>query len=256
VLKTNFDIFACSLFSKLGVFLLQVTMTPYEQFLRQSIEDQKAERDKLFNDFARANSIKKQFLKRRIEEVNQNLALLSADLEKYKEGLGWLREPSKERDEKAEHLPKLAKEEAAPVPAASAGAPKVPSTVTRPTIGKPIGSATPASGNAQPAVSNPVTATQRSTVGTPAGRPQIGSPVGTPKIDSTIPKPAGQPTSQTTTPPRPVVGTPVGAVKRPVIGTPIGTPKQETVPAPKPAEKKTSTEGEAETSSEKSDAST
>src|ERR1700730_6074844 len=115
---------------------MQLSSTPYEQFLRQSIEEQKAERDKLFNEFARANPFRKQLLKRKIEEINQNLGLLSADLEKYKEGLEWLREPSKERDEKAEHLPKLAKEEATPAPAAAPTGSAPKPGVTRPTIGK------------------------------------------------------------------------------------------------------------------------
>jgi hypothetical protein len=220
---------------------MQLSSTPYEQFLRQSIEDQKAERDKLFNEFAHANPLRKQLVKRKIEEINQNLSLLSADLEKYKEGLEWLREPSKERDEKAEHLPKLAKEEAAPAPAAApaAGGPKP--AVSRPTIGKPIGSA-PAAGQAPAVAKPPVVGAARPTIGTPVGRPQIGSPVGTPKPDA-----AKQIPLATSTPvARPQIGTPISGVKRPVIGTPIGTPKTE------PAEKKSGEEDQANNSTAES----
>ncbi len=234
---------------------MQISMTPYEQFLRQSIEDQKAERDKLFNEFAKSNPVKKQLLKRKIEEINQNLALLSADLEKYMDGLGWLREPSKERDEKAEHLPKLAKEEAA-APAPAGAPPKATPTVSGPTIGKPIGAASSTPGAAPTPAARPATGVPapRPTVGTPVGRPQIGSPVGAAKTDNSPLKPVGQPATPASPVPRHVIGTPVNGVKRPVIGTPIGTPKQEAPAAPKPAEKKDA--AEAETSAEKSDAAT
>jgi hypothetical protein len=226
---------------------MQVAMTPYEEFLRQSIDEQKTERDKLYNEFAKANPLRKQLLKRKIEETNQNLALLSADAEKYKEGLDWLREPSKERDEKAEHLPKLAKEEAAAAPTKPAAVPGKATVVARPTIGKPIGSPSTPTTPQPTAVAAP-----RPTIGTPVGRPQIGTPVGTPK-PSTTPQ-TTQPSG--TSPPRPVIGTPVGGVKRPVIGTPIGTPKTETPPPTKPAEKKPEVQNDAgETTTDKSDAS-
>src|SRR5271165_4100225 len=116
--------------------------TPYEEYLRRSITSEKARLDSLYNDFAKSNPIKKQILKRQIAEAIQNISLLSTDLAKYGHGLSWLREPSKEREEKAEHLPKLEKEAAAPAPAKPAAAPgPAKPAVTRPTIGKPVGSA-------------------------------------------------------------------------------------------------------------------
>ncbi len=195
---------------------MEISKTPYEEYLRQSITDEKARLDSLYNEFAKSNPIKKQILKRQIEEVMQNIELLSADLEKYGHGLSWLREPSKERDEKAEHLPKLEKEAAPPAPAAQSAAPGQARPVpTRPVIGKPVG-ATSAPQTSQPVAPRP-------SVGTPVARPKIGSPVGTPSAQpsSGTPQAQGSNTSQTPAA-KPIIGTPV---KRPVIGTPIGTPK-------------------------------
>jgi hypothetical protein len=187
---------------------METAKTPYEEYLRQSIIEERARLDSLYNQFAKSNPISRQFLKRKIQESIQNIDLLSKDLDKYMHGLSWLREPSKERDEKAEHLPKLEKEAAA----APAAAPK------------------PAPGPAPATAQAP--AAHRPTVGTPVGiRPKIGTPVGTPvgqkaPTQQAQPPPSQQPvqSSQAAQPaaPRPVVGTPV---KRPVIGTPIGKPK-------------------------------
>lgn len=201
---------------------MEASKTPYEEYLNQSIVEERARLDSLYNEFAKSNPIKKQILKRRIEEAIQNIDLLSKDLGKYKNGLSWLREPSKERDEKAEHLPKLEKEEAAPVakPAAAPAAQPARAAVARPTIGKPIGAAPGAS---TPKASQP--AAPRPAVGTPVGaRPKIGTPVGTPVAQSQKPSTPTPPPAQSQQPQaaRPVIGTPV---KRPVIGTPIGKPK-------------------------------
>jgi len=117
-------------------------MTPYEEYLRQSITLERQRLDSLYTEFAKSDPIRKRILKGKIDEALQNIDLLSQDLGKYKNGLSWLREPSKERDEKAEHLPKLEKEAAAPPPASTQatkpGQPAKP-VVARPTIGKPIG---------------------------------------------------------------------------------------------------------------------
>jgi len=205
---------------------MEVTKTPYEEYLRQSITDERARLDSLYDEFAKSNPVRKQMLKRQIDEAIQNIELLSNDLDKYRNGLSWLREPSKERDEKAEHLPRLEKEApsvATPAkPAASAGQPAKP-VVARPTIGKPIGSS-PA-----PATSPAPAAAPRPAVGTPVGspRPRIGTPVGTPVAKSSNPQtPPAQNQQQQQSPAqgqqtvqKPVIGTPV---KRPVIGTPIG----------------------------------
>jgi len=194
---------------------MEVTKTPYEDYLRQSIIEEKARLDSLYNVFAKSNPIKKQILKRQIEEAMQNIELLSSDLEKYSHGLSWLREPSKERDEKAEHLPKLEKEAVSPAPAVKSAAPGQAKPVsTRPTIGKPIGS-TSTSQTSQATAPRP-------SVGTAIARPKIGSPVGTPSAQ--VPSTSPQTQSSGTTPPsKPVVGTPV---KRPVIGTPISAQKK------------------------------
>ena len=194
---------------------LEAARTPYEEYLRQSISNERARLDSLYNEFAKSNPVKKEIVRRRIEEAIQNIDLLQKDLDKYRSGLSWLREPSKERDEKAEHLPKLEKEAAPPAataPKPVAAGPQAKPVVARPTIGKPVGS-TPAPSAAPPPVPRP-------TVGTPAtARPKIGTPVGTPSPQAPNSPPPSQ--SQQAAP-RPVVGTPV---KRPVIGTPIGKPK-------------------------------
>jgi len=192
---------------------MEVTKTPYEEYLRQSITEEKARLDSLYNLFAKSNPIKKQILKHQIEEAMQNIELLSADLEKYGHGLSWLREPSKERDEKAEHLPKLEKEVAPPPPVVKSAAPGQAKPVpTRPTIGKPVGATSP------PQTSQPTA--PRPSVGAPVARPKIGSPVGTPSAQA-----AGTPQAQSSAAPasKPVIGTPV---TRPVIGTPIGAQKK------------------------------
>jgi hypothetical protein len=195
---------------------LEVAKTPYEVYLKQSISEEKTRLDSLYNEFAKSNPIKRQILKHQIEEAVQNIELLSADLGKYGHGLSWLREPSKERDEKAEHLPKLEKEAAPPAAAAKPATPGQAKPISsRPTIGKPVGSTT------VPSIGQPVT--PRPSVGTPVARPKIGSPIGTPNSQAHT-TPVQQPSANNVQAPvaKPVVGTPV---KRPVIGTPIGTPR-------------------------------
>jgi len=197
---------------------METAKTPYEEYLKQSLIEERARLDSLYNEFAKSNPIRKQLLKGKIDEALQNIDLLAKDLDKYMNGLSWLREPSKERDEKAEHLPKLEKEEAAPAPQAKLVAPgQVKPAVARPTIGKPIGSSSlPSASGATPVAPRPA-------VGTPvASRPKIGTPVGTPNAPTTTtPSPAPAQAPEPTAP-RPIIGTPA---KRPVIGTPIGKPK-------------------------------
>ncbi len=166
---------------------METAKTPYEEFLSQTLVEERAHLDSLYNEFAKSNLIRKQILKTQIDEAIQNIDLISKDLAKYMNGLSWLREPSKERDEKAEHLPKLEKEEAAPAPQAKPASPGQVArpAVTRPTIGKPIGAGSPAA----PAPAAQVAAS-RPTVGTPAGsRPTIGTPVGTPKPSTPVAQP-------------------------------------------------------------------
>jgi len=201
---------------------MESAKTPYEEYLKQSITLEKARLDSLYNEFAKSNPIRKQLLRAKIEEATQNIDLLSRDLDKYMNGLSWLREPSHERDEKAEHLPKLEKEAAAPLPAATAAKPgqAAKPVVARPTIGKPVGSAP---GGPSPSISTAGVA-PRPIVGTPVGtRPKIGTPVGTPTQTSAQSQAPPQANQKPVVPvSRPIVGTPV---KRPVIGTPIGKPK-------------------------------
>ncbi len=180
--------------------------TPYEKYVRENIELEKKHLDDLYTEFAHSGELRKEIVKRRIAETNENIELLSEELEKYSHGLSWLREPSKERDEKAEHLDKIQEEPQAQKPAAPAAA----STTAKPTVGTP-----------RPSVGTP-----RPTVGTP--RPSVGTPVGAPKV--TVGTPVGSQnspapetkTSPLTAPqvgtPRPQVGTPISA--RPRIGTP------------------------------------
>ena len=81
--------------------------TPYEKYVREGIDAEKRNLDSLYNEFAKSNSINKQIVKRKIDESIQNIELLQKELEKFGAGLSWLREPSKDRDEKAEHLEKI-----------------------------------------------------------------------------------------------------------------------------------------------------
>jgi hypothetical protein len=165
--------------------------TPYERYVRENIEEEKRNLDNLYNEFAKSNSINKQIVKRKIDIANQNIELLKTELEKYGAGLTWLREPSKDRDEKAEHLEKIQEEpQAKPAPVAAPTTPAGRPTVgtPRPSVGTPIG--------AKPSIGTP-----RPTVGT--AKPSVGTPVGAPK---------------------PTIGTPVGA--RPQVGTPVGTRPQ------------------------------
>ena len=199
--------------------------SPYEQYLVQTIEDEKKHLDSLYNEFAHSNPIRKSLVKRKIDEAIQNIELLSGDLSKYQLGLSWLREPSKERDEKAEHLPELAKEEpekpvAPPVGAARPATPQAARpTIGRPVIGKP---ATTAGQQAATPPSPSVTPVAKPTTGTPVGRPKIGTPIGTSEsTEATTPtQQQAQPTNQ----PAAVTAPPASTVKRPRIGTPIGQP--------------------------------
>ena len=84
--------------------------TPYEKYVREGIDAEKKNLDDLYNEFAKSNSMNKQIVKRKIDESIQNIELLQRELEKYGAGLSWLREPSKDRDEKAEHLEKIQEE--------------------------------------------------------------------------------------------------------------------------------------------------
>ena len=104
--------------------------TPYEKYVREGIDAEKRNLDNLYNEFAKSNSINKQVVKRKIDETIQNIELLQKQLEKYGAGLSWLREPSKERDEKAEHLEKIQEE-----PQKPATAPSTPAA--KPTVGSP-----------------------------------------------------------------------------------------------------------------------
>jgi hypothetical protein len=167
--------------------------TQYEKYVCANIDAEKQHLDNLYNEFAKANSLNKQVLKRKIDDTIQNIELLQKELEKYGAGLSWLREPSKERDEKAEHLEKIQEEKpAAPPPTPAVGTP-------RPSVGTPVG--------ARPQVGTQV-GTPRPQVGAPVGsKPQVGTPVAKPQVGTT----------QVGT--RPQVGTPIGT--RPQIGTPV-----------------------------------
>lgn len=138
---------------------MERSLTPYENFLLESLEETRKKLDTLYNEFARANSVRKQALKGEIDAVKQNIEILTRDIEKYGLGLTWLREASKSRDLKSEHLEKVQIAEAENKPA-----PATPSATTsqaapaRPTVGTPIG-------------------TPRPTIGKPVGaKPVVGTP--------------------------------------------------------------------------------
>jgi len=208
------------------VVTLQKSPTPYEQFLRESLERERKGLDKLYDEFAHANSVRKQMIQGQIDRAIQNLKLVSYDLEKYQTALSYLRETSKERDELSEHLgdvdEKALAGETTPAKGAapSAGAqPKpAPATPGKPTIGKPPGAAQ-TSQQQPPAPAGTVAQAQTGGQlgGTPPARPKIGQSIGTPVVSG---QPASRPSVGTPVA-RPAVGTPIG---RPTIGTPIGKP--------------------------------
>ena len=143
-------------------------VTPYEIFLRQAIEDSKKQLDELYNEFANSNAIRKRTIKQQIALVNQNIDITTKSLQKYLNAMTWLREPTKERDEKAEELRKVPVDEekpAAPKPAAPATKP--------PAAAAPKPSTPPPSVSASPRpTSTPVGASPKPpTVGTPIGKP-------------------------------------------------------------------------------------
>jgi len=154
--------------------------TPYERYIRENIDEEKKNLDNLYDEFAKTNSINKQIVKRKIDIANQNIELLKHELEKYGSGLSWLREPSKDRDEKAEHLEKIQEEpQAKPATAAATPTPGARPTVgmSRPSVDTTIGAPRPAVGTPKPQIGTP-TGTKPA-VGTPVGtRPQVGTPVG------------------------------------------------------------------------------
>ena len=76
-----------------------IDLTPYEKFLRASLEDAKRRADALSKEYSTSGPLKKMQVKRELDLANQNIELLSQDLAKYESGLHWLREPTKERDD-------------------------------------------------------------------------------------------------------------------------------------------------------------
>ena len=228
----------------------QLDLTPYEKFVRQNLEDEKKRLDQLNEQYVKAGFLKKIQIKRELDQLNQNILQLSADLKNYESGLSWLREPSEERDETAESLKPV------PIEAITAQAPKPAAPVVgqarpAPTVGTRAPSSAPPVGRpvvGQPSTSQP--SVQQSGSSVPqaprVGAPVVGKPVGT---SVAKPAPAQPQQAQTTTstqttkpqaprigspiedksvgsPPQaprvgtPVVGKPVGA---PVVGTPVGT---------------------------------
>ena len=126
-------------------------MTPYEEYLKETILLEKKNLDELYNKFAHSR-FGKQVIKRRIDETLENIDLLSLELAKYDRGLSWLRESSELRDVKSTQLQKLKEE-----PQAKPTTPTpTPAVTARPTIGTPV----------KPTVGTPV-ATSRPMIGTP-----------------------------------------------------------------------------------------
>lgn len=183
--------------------------TPYEKYLLDGIEEEKRNLDRLYDEFARTGPLNKQLLKRKIDETLQNIELLNKELSKYGKGLSWLREPSKERDEKAVHLEKVQEE---PQPASPTPQAPKPTAGSRPAVGTPIGSP-------RPSVGTPVgkssigTTDSKPMVGTPAKGPNVGTPAQTP---ITQPTPSNSPNANSTT--TPTQTKPSG---RPRIGKPL-----------------------------------
>ena len=184
-------------------------ITPYEQFLIDSIEDQTSKYNIINSKFLKSRGMRKMLLKRQLDEVSQNIEIVKKDLAKYESGLSWLREHTKERDEKSEHLGAVdvsailgsqKPAPAAPGAAAAKPAPQGGSPVGKPavTVGSPVSRAAPS-------------------VGTPVARPAVGSPI------KQAPQSPGQ-----ASPVAPVVSTPVAkpqAAQAPPSSTPEAKPE-------------------------------
>jgi hypothetical protein len=166
----------------------QLDLTPYERFLRDSLEDEKRKLAELSEKFAKAGPIRKKQIKRQLDTVNQNIQLISTDLKNYESGLRWLRELSKERDEIAERLKPVpieailaqAPKAATPAlgakpsaPAVGARPPGAAPAVGRPLVGQPVGSTIQTGGGVQPPSGSSQQQAPR------IGTPTVGKPVGT-----------------------------------------------------------------------------
>lgn len=189
--------------------------TPYERFLRESLEREKKRSEALSSELTKAGALKKMRLKRELDSVNQNIRLVSADLNHYlNTGLEWLREPSKERDEKAESLKPV------PIEAITGQVQKPSSVSSQPVVSAPVGGRPVAPAVGRPVVGQPRPSSSISTPGTgQAAQNQTYPANQNPEIQTA-------PSSGVQKPPvtAPRVGTP--AVGKPVIGKPIGTPLQ------------------------------
>ena len=272
----------------------QLDLTPYEKFLSQSLEDEKKRLEELNERYAKAGRFKKIQIKRQLDLVNQNIELLASDLKNYESGLRWLREPSRERDEIAEHLKPVPIEAImaqVPKPAPPAVGTRPPGTappVGRPaSVGQPVGSQSQPAPQARPS-SSPQQTPRVGTpvIGKPVGTPVVGKPLGTPigkplpsQGQQTQPSPAiqqqetktyqSQPaqTGETKPPqtaPRvgtPIIGKPIGTqpMQAPRVGTPIGAqaqqPKKEASAKEKQQEKEEKKDKEASDSSSESQSS-
>ncbi len=165
-------------------------LTPYEQFLKETLEEKKKQLELLNQQLPNANPIRKRLLKRQIGEMIHDIELMSKDLGKYVEGLKWLREPSKERDEKAEHL-KPVPTEAIPKPAApSTPAPRAGGPLPAPTtpVARPVVASSTAVGQPTP------TTTEAPRIPSPTTIQKAFAPSSQPA--ATTP-PSGQPSLQT-----------------------------------------------------------
>jgi hypothetical protein len=213
---------------------IKLEMSPYENYLHQTLEIQKKRAEELALKYPKSRGLGKMMVKRELDRLNENIQILSRDLDKYADmvALDWLREPTKERDEKAEHLKPVpadaiggATKATAPTPGSATakaqpqGRPQIGTpTGGRPVIGQPPGSAP------SPQVSTLVPKPTNASPAQTTGRPRIGSPVGRPIGSS--PSPA-QPQTQTiavagSTSPQVKSSAPTQTGARPKIGTPIG----------------------------------
>ncbi len=192
--------------------------TSYEDFLKEALEEKKKQLEQLNQMLQKAGAFRKQMIKRQIKELGVNIDLMSKDLGKYGQGLRWLREPTKERDEKAEHLEPVPPDAIPKV--ASTPATQIPGV--RPAVAAPVAR-----------VGSPVASTVR--VGTPIGSaPRVGTPVGTPppRPAPTPTTPIGKPATEPSAAPAPPKPQPT-PIQR--IGTQVGQPSSTQKPPPEAA---------------------
>jgi hypothetical protein len=79
-------------------------LTPYEEYLRKSIDDKNSQIAYIRQKMANSNSIEKSVLKHRLIKLQKGVSELNEALREYLQGLEWIREPNEVRVKKSAEL--------------------------------------------------------------------------------------------------------------------------------------------------------